>query len=284
MTNDPHAAVQTPSPYEVERRFDQTGAVLFLISVVLGVLRAVGIVATGTGGFAPWLEASYSAVFHVGVGVLASATVRAAGVWLGRESARGGGPIHVAPPITMEEPSATVEAPGAPPEPSPPRDPARWRAQLDAAREAGDPTGVLDLREEAPEGLEEELLKALDADLAKWLLMLVHQRLRSGPLQLDLVTLVARGSDALAHTKEGASLRAALPTLRRGAGLCPRCAKPYTGVWEACAECMGRPEPPPPVIPGLMAVDDEGYEPPAAEEQWFLDPDDALGPDRRNGA
>ena len=39
---------------------------------------------------------------------------------------------------------------------------------------------------------------------------------------------------------QGASVRAALPTLRRSVGLCPRCAQPYTGVAEACPRCLRR--------------------------------------------
>jgi hypothetical protein len=47
------------------------------------------------------------------------------------------------------------------------------------------------------------------------------------------------------HTVEGASLRASLPTLRRSAGLCPRCAQPYTGLANACPQCLAAPGPPP---------------------------------------
>ena len=161
----------------------------------------------------------------------------------------------------------------------------RLREEMQAAREVNDPSRVLDLYESAPRVLDEEDRRELEQDLAKWFLTLVHRRLRSGVLQVDVVTLVDRVSEKFGHTKEGASLRAALPTLRRGAGLCPRCAKPYVGFSEACPECLGRPEPPPPIIPGLVAddppeeeVDEVGR---LGEPSWFLDPDEEPGANGR---
>ncbi|MDG3006473.1 hypothetical protein [Paludisphaera mucosa] len=151
----------------------------------------------------------------------------------------------------------------------------RWRGQLQAAREVNDPTRVLELYEEAPRVLDDEARYELDRDLAKWFLDHVHRRLRSGILQMDVVSLVDRVSETFGHTKEGASLRAALPTLRRGAGLCGRCGKPYTGFASACPECLGAPEPPPPFIPELEPVDEiETVATDDAEPSWFLDPDE----------
>jgi predicted amidophosphoribosyltransferase len=49
---------------------------------------------------------------------------------------------------------------------------------------------------------------------------------------------------SLYQTPEGASLRASLPTLRRAAGLCARCARPYKGIADACPACLtGAPTP-----------------------------------------
>lgn len=151
----------------------------------------------------------------------------------------------------------------------------RWREQLQAAREVNDPARVLELYEGVPPVLDDPARRDLDSELAGWFLAVVHRRLRSGLLQIEVVTLVERVSATFGHTKEGASLRAALPTLRRGAGLCARCGKPYTGLADACPECLGGAAPPPPVIPELDPVDD--LEPISVEDEepsWFLDDDE----------
>lgn len=114
----------------------------------------------------------------------------------------------------------------------------RWVEQLRVAREVNDPNRVLELYAETPPVHDEEGRKLLDQDVAQWFLSLVHRRLRRGGIQLEIVTLAERVSESFAHTVEGASLRAALPTLRRSVGLCPRCAKPYVGTAEACPECL----------------------------------------------
>lgn len=114
----------------------------------------------------------------------------------------------------------------------------RWSEQLRVAREVNDPNRVLELYDETPPIHDEEDRRLLDQDTAKWFLSLVHRRLRGGGAQLEIVTLAERVSESFAHTVEGASLRAALPTLRRSVGLCPRCAKPYVGTAEACPECL----------------------------------------------
>ena len=75
---------------------------------------------------------------------------------------------------------------------------------------------------------------ALEQELAKWFLTLIHRRLRTGKVQADVVQLATQVAETFAATVEGASVRASLPTLRRSVGLCPRCAQPYTGVADAC--------------------------------------------------
>jgi hypothetical protein len=67
---------------------------------------------------------------------------------------------------------------------------------------------------------------------------LIHIRLRSGKIQPDVAILAGRVAEIFSHTVEGASLRASLPTLRRSAGQCPRCAQPYTGIADACPACL----------------------------------------------
>jgi hypothetical protein len=112
------------------------------------------------------------------------------------------------------------------------------RARVGAARAAGDPDQVIDLRDELTQHLRGEPLKELDRDLIKWLLALIQRRMRTGTVRGDVARLAARMADSFGDTPEGASMRASLPTLRRSAGLCPRCAQPYNGLAEACPTCL----------------------------------------------
>ena len=111
-------------------------------------------------------------------------------------------------------------------------------AELAAAREVNDPARVLELyRMVAPE-LEREPRGELQSAVAQWFLTLIYRRLRTGKIQVEVVELATHFAESFAATTEGASVLAALPTLRRSAGLCPRCARPYTGVDQACPECL----------------------------------------------
>src|SRR5262249_6768562 len=93
-----------------------------------------------------------------------------------------------------------------------------------------------------------DALRALDRDLAKWFMALITRRLRTGSVRADVAVLAARVAEDLDDTPEGASLRASLPTLRRAAGLCPRCGQPYAGL--AAAPPPARPAPrAPPAVP-----------------------------------
>ncbi|APW60001.1 hypothetical protein [Paludisphaera borealis] len=144
-----------------------------------------------------------------------------------------------------------------------------WEAKLQAARSVNDPDQVLEIHARMQPLVEGEKRQTMDVDLARWFLVIVHRRLRGGRIQPDVVALADRIADSFGHTKEGASLRAALPTLRRSAGLCPRCAKPYTGLADACAACLiTTPAPPATLEP------DELDEPPieSREPDWFADP------------
>ena len=111
-------------------------------------------------------------------------------------------------------------------------------AQLDAARKVNDPDRVLEVHKSLVPLLEAEARASLEADLSRWFLRLIHNRLRTGRIQADLAHLAGRIAESFSHTVDGASLHASLPTLRRSAGLCPRCAQPYTGVAEACPDCL----------------------------------------------
>ena len=131
------------------------------------------------------------------------------------------------------------------------------RARIEAAREVNDPDRVIELRDELKPLLEPDALKALDRDLARWFLVLISRRLRTGTIRTDVAMLAARVAESLDDTPEGASLRASLPTLRRAAGLCARCGQPYTGVADACPVCLAGPRaaplPPPPPSNGSSA-------------------------------
>jgi hypothetical protein len=111
-------------------------------------------------------------------------------------------------------------------------------AELKAAREVNDPTRVLELyRDIAPE-LDAEPRRVLQSEVAEWFITVIYRRLRTGKIQAEVVDLAGRFAESFAATAQGASVRAALPMLRRSAGLCPRCVKPYTGTGQACPECL----------------------------------------------
>jgi hypothetical protein len=112
------------------------------------------------------------------------------------------------------------------------------RARLDAAREANDLERVLELREPLQPLLDPEALLALDRGLAKWFMALIQKRMRQGVMTKDIALLATQVASAFDSTPEGASLRAALPTLRRSVGLCARCGQPYTGIADACPSCL----------------------------------------------
>ena len=111
-------------------------------------------------------------------------------------------------------------------------------AQLEAARQVNDPARVLELYQGVGPALESDQRATLERDLARWFLSLIHRRLRTGKIQPEVVVLATQVAETFGTTVEGASMRAALPTLRRSVGLCPRCAQPYTGVADACPQCL----------------------------------------------
>lgn len=145
-------------------------------------------------------------------------------------------------------------------------------ARIEAAREVNDPERVIELRESLRPLIADDALHALDRDLAKWFMQLIHRRLRAGTARADVVALATRVADNLGETLEGASLRASLPTLRRAAGLCSRCGQPYNGIAEACPRCLGVSTP---AATSFEVAEEDELETQTAESP-FLDPDDEL--------
>jgi hypothetical protein len=121
------------------------------------------------------------------------------------------------------------------------------RTQLATARSADDPDRVIDCRDALTEHLRGEALHDLDSQVVRWLVNRVQARSRAGtPAGASAAaTLAARVVESFGDTPEGASLRAALPSLRRNAGLCPRCARPNPGGAALCPRCAGSSGPDP---------------------------------------
>lgn len=111
-------------------------------------------------------------------------------------------------------------------------------AEIQAARRVNDTARVLELYRGLGPALELQRRGELERELSRWFLEIIHRRLRGGRIQPDVVELATMVAETFARTVEGASLHASLPTLRRSVGLCPRCAKPYTGTAAACPRCL----------------------------------------------
>ena len=110
--------------------------------------------------------------------------------------------------------------------------------RIEAARQINDPDGALAARDELARLLPLDDLAEVDRTMIGWLMKAVQRRLRTVPVGADVAGLATAIADRFGASPEGASLRAALPTLRRSAGLCPRCAEPYLGVDDACPKCL----------------------------------------------
>jgi hypothetical protein len=147
------------------------------------------------------------------------------------------------------------------------------RARLDASRAANDPEAVLDYHRQLAELLAEDALRELERELIRWLMALLMRRMRTGTVRADVAALAQQIAERFPASPEGASLRASLPTLRRSAGLCPRCARPYAGIDDACPECLAPPEVDgEPDAPKILALRDEEADEAADAEADEPDP------------
>ncbi len=122
----------------------------------------------------------------------------------------------------------------------------RWREeqilqlgkQIDASRAANDPTSVLTLHARLSPLLQDDSRTENDRELVNWFMKVLMKRMRTGTVSEDVPLLAEHVAERFPHTREGASLKASLGTLRRSAGLCPTCTQKYTGVEKACPECL----------------------------------------------
>jgi hypothetical protein len=114
------------------------------------------------------------------------------------------------------------------------------KTRLEAAKTAGDALLVVELRDALTEHLRGDRLDDFDRKLVRWLVGEIKQKIRTGTIKPELATLATRVADSFADTPEGAALKGSIPNLRRSAGLCPKCARPYKGADDACPRCQGR--------------------------------------------
>ncbi|MFM7592158.1 MAG: hypothetical protein ACKO85_10225 [Isosphaeraceae bacterium] len=91
-----------------------------------------------------------------------------------------------------------------------------------------------------------ELISTDEAELGrlrKSSLEFIFQRMHSGTVKDDVASLARNLTQIFPLSTEGRTLAPVLGVLRRSAGLCPRCEKPYRGVANACHDCLrGTPE------------------------------------------
>ena len=66
----------------------------------------------------------------------------------------------------------------------------------------------------------------------------IFRRMHSGSVRPDVAQLAQALVETFPDSKEGLTLAQVMHVLRRSAGLCPRCAQPYTGIANACHNCL----------------------------------------------
>lgn len=149
--------------------------------------------------------------------------------------------IHLIP--TLGRIAAKLEADStAPSNPRPPG-PARSQAlmrDLNEARAEDDVDRVLDLRDELTQHLRGEALRRLDRDLARWVRGLIDARASAKDVDWEVARWAARAVDSLGDEPEAAPIRAALPEIRRRAGLCRECGRAVAGGLDVCGRCAGK--------------------------------------------
>jgi hypothetical protein len=109
-------------------------------------------------------------------------------------------------------------------------------AKLDAALADDDPSTAITCRDALTRHLGGDELGDLDRRVVRWIAGWVRRRAR-GEVAPDVASVAALAADRFGDTDEGQSLLTAVPALRRKAGLCPQCARPYPGSGEACPYC-----------------------------------------------
>jgi hypothetical protein len=114
------------------------------------------------------------------------------------------------------------------------------RASLATAQAADRAGRVFELRDTLTQHLRGEALQHLDRELAIWMLKLVERRVAAGTVDIELAGWVARALDSLGTMPEAEPLRAALPDLRRSAGLCQKCGRPTRGKDGLCSACLAQ--------------------------------------------
>jgi hypothetical protein len=215
---------------------DQAGDLVSDAQFTWGERRIMAILAViilGGCGLAGWILGQ---LFRVGAGALEALADGTEAAW------RAGDLIeqHLVPTLgrialTLEEHAAT---PGAKPTSSE-SDPglSALRTELAAARSADRAGRVIDLRDALTQHLRGEPLHDLDREIALWLLKLVERRVKAGTVDAELAGWVARSLDSLGDMPEVEPLRAALPALRRRAGLCLKCGRPVRPEEVTCRDC-----------------------------------------------
>lgn len=108
-------------------------------------------------------------------------------------------------------------------------------SRLDGAMADDDAGAAITCRDELTRLIGGEELTDLDRRVVAWLARWVRRRARAGGA--DAPAIAALAADRFGDLDEGRALRDAVPALRRRAGLCPSCARPYRGRDEICPEC-----------------------------------------------
>lgn len=142
--------------------------------------------------------------------------------------------------IAAVKPSTVATAPVRPTEAD------DLRAGLETALLDEDPDRVIACRDALTQHLSGKALTDLDHRVVLWLADRVQRHVHEGTVTPEVVTLAARVADSFGDTTEGAAMLAALPKLRRRAGLCPRCESPYRGRDAVCPDCLAEANQPPP--------------------------------------
>jgi len=114
------------------------------------------------------------------------------------------------------------------------------RELLDEAVRANDAEAILNSRDRLSGYLAGSEFEQLDRRVARVVASYLREALAEGKAR-EIVHLAERVVDVLGDsTSEGAQVRAALPTLRRSAGLCPECGEPYDVSLVRCATCESK--------------------------------------------